>query len=81
MTIQPINQNRSGVPLALAKDWGTARAPEAAAAPAQAGASDQATVSDHARQLSAALAGQREVPKLHLSPKELRELVSPPDRR
>ena len=81
MTIQATNPNRSGAPLALAGDWGTARAPQAAAASAQAELADRATVSDQARQLSAALAGQQEMPKLHLSPSELRELVSPPERR
>lgn len=81
MSVQPINWSRTEVPLALAKNVGLARAPEPAAAPAAPDALDQATLSDHARQLSAALAGQREVPKLHLSPSELRALISKPERR
>jgi len=81
MTVQPTTLNRSGVLPAVAKEWGMARAPQAAAAPTQREASDQAVVSDQARQLSAAVVAPRELPKLHLSPPELRELVSPPESR
>jgi hypothetical protein len=81
MAVQPINLTRTGIPFAQAKDWGMRQAPQPAADSEAAGASDQATVSDQARQLSAALAGHGEAPKLRLSPPELRELISPPEQR
>ena len=45
MSVKSINLNRTEVPLARAKDWGTVRATQATAATAPQGASDEAIVS------------------------------------
>ena len=78
MTVAAINLNRTEAP--LARSGRPSSLPACAArpvGPTPESAPDRAIVSEQARQLSAALAGQRELPKLHLSPQELRALVSP----
>jgi hypothetical protein len=77
MTVEAINLNRTEAPLARAKVAELVRAPSVPAGPTPEPAPDRAIVSEQARELSAALAGQRALPKLHLSPQELRALVSP----
>jgi hypothetical protein len=80
MSIQSITGPRGETPLALAKDRGATRTARATNAPTSGGGTDRAIVSPEARDLSATLAGAMELPKLHLSPTELRELIMPAKR-
>jgi hypothetical protein len=60
-----------------AADWGASRPSPAGSGETPGAAPDRAVVSEQARQLYASLVGRGEAPKLHLSPTELRELVTP----
>jgi hypothetical protein len=73
MSVQPIEVHRAA-PVA---EWSrhSARSPVAA----QQGPRDQAVLSSESQILAARLAKAEEAIKLHLSPKELRELVTPPE--
>ena len=80
MSVQPLNPFRA----AVSTDWGkgpisSERTPTSA--PTMPATGDRAIVSNEARQLAAGLAAAAEALKLHLSPQELRQLVSPPEPR
>jgi hypothetical protein len=76
MTVQSIHLFPAEIPAARAK-VGVARSPEAPAGATSSLATqpDRAILSDQARRVAAALAGQEDAVKLHLSPRELRALV------
>jgi len=75
MSVQPIEMHRAA-PLA---EWSRHSARSPATAP-QGPREDQAVLSGEAQALAARLAKAEEAIKLHLSPRELRELVTPPER-
>ncbi len=77
MSVDPISHSRADAGFARVKAIGGPSDPAGVNALPPAAAPDRSIVSEQARQLSAALAGRRDLPKLHLSPQELRALVSP----
>jgi hypothetical protein len=79
MSVQAINAQWSTMPLARARGRQELTGPTAPAAGAGDSARDEAVLSEQARKLAGMRGEAAEAAKLHLSPAELRALVSPPE--
>lgn len=81
MSVREVTPTVIDAPLARARSVKLGRpADQQTPAPSGSASQDEATVSAQARRLAAAMIGQEPAPKLHLSPRELQELIMPSKR-